>query len=150
MAKVIESFYSKIAGISHKNPDGTSRQNIIKQCRRKEHLLLIREPDNPHSENGTAIKVCRTTGEQLGYINSHVSSEVAPQIDRGVHFDAIISDLTGQGRETRGCNILIRKHGDQDKASEIQANARKAAIVNFLAVAGVLLVLAIIGTFVAN
>src|SRR5580704_1776547 len=59
------SFYTKIAGVTHRNEDRKSRQRLITQCRIGEELTLQREPDNPVDPR--AIKVLRVTGEQLGY-----------------------------------------------------------------------------------
>jgi hypothetical protein len=58
-------FYEQVHGIKFKNTDGTSRQEIIKDCREGEELALVPEPDNPFDPG--AVKVCRKNGEQLGY-----------------------------------------------------------------------------------
>lgn len=101
-------FYSKIVGVTYKNRDGSSRQNIIKRCSVGELLELIREPKNEHDPN--ALKICRQNGEQLGYIGAEQAEELAPLMDSGKRVTATISDLTGGvGNESRGVNILISK-----------------------------------------
>jgi hypothetical protein len=62
---VARSFKAQVHGINHGNPDGISRQKIISDCYTGEVLRLIPEPDNRYDE--CAIKVCRESGEQLGY-----------------------------------------------------------------------------------
>jgi len=58
-------FYTQIHGINHKNADGSSRQKIIKDCYEAEEMVLVPEPDNPVDPD--AVKICRKSGEQLGY-----------------------------------------------------------------------------------
>jgi len=103
------SFYTKVVGVTHRNPDGSSRQEIIRNCEVGERLHLVREPENPHDPS--AIKVCRESGEQLGYISADVAFRMAGEIDGGDKFVAWASDLTGgsEDRPTRGVNIKIDK-----------------------------------------
>jgi hypothetical protein len=99
-------FYTKIAGVSHNNPDGTPRQSIIKRCRSGETLRLVREPSNPYDSD--AVKVLRQNGEQLGYIPGHVvATGLAHDMDTGTRFKAVITDITGGGVKTFGVNIQI-------------------------------------------
>jgi hypothetical protein len=70
----------------------------------------VRDPENPHDKG--AIKVMRSTGEQLGFIPKHVSrhgdsSGLASQMDRGEKYYARITDLTGGGSKNLGVNIEI-------------------------------------------
>ena len=59
-------FRTHVAGVTHRNSDGTRRQAIIRKCSIGEKVDLVDEPDNKYDPN--AIKVCRKNGEQLGYI----------------------------------------------------------------------------------
>lgn len=114
------SFFTKIAGVTHTNSDGTSRQRIIGQCHIGEELRLEREPDNPVDPN--AIGVFRLTGEQLGYIPAHVaSSGLAKQMDEDYEPRCRISDLTGLDRPTRGVNIQV---GDRRESAFAERVAR--------------------------
>ena len=103
------SFHSKIAGVSHANPDGTERQDIIKNCKVGEVLLLLLDPDNPVSK--TAVKVSRVSGEQLGYLPSRLGGEVYRLLIKDQPVHAHISDITGGTSEapTRGVNIRVTK-----------------------------------------
>jgi hypothetical protein len=60
------SFRLGVAGESYDNPDGTSRQSIIRRCRVGEPVQLIPDLDNQHDM--LAVKVCRQSGEQIGYL----------------------------------------------------------------------------------
>ena len=100
------SFFTKIAGVTHRNKDRKSRQSLIGGCSVGEELILEREPDNAVDPN--AIKVCRMTGEQLGYIPAQVAaSGLTRDLDRGERPRCRIVNLTGGGGLTRGVNIEI-------------------------------------------
>ncbi len=107
---VLRSWYTSLAGVTKKNHNGRSRQEIIAECNRGEDLLLVREPGNPKDPN--AIKVCRLLGDQIGYISSEVAARMAVEMDGGKKFSAKISEITGgvRGKPTRGVNIEISIH----------------------------------------
>jgi hypothetical protein len=116
------SFFTKIAGVTHRNKNRTSRQRLIAQCRVGEELALEREPDNPVDPD--AIRVLRVTGEQLGYIPAHVAaSGLAKDLDRGERPKCRIVNLTGGDGLTRGVNIEIGEWPKDSHPSE-------AAILN--------------------
>jgi HIRAN domain len=102
---ISRAFHSKVAGVSHSNDDGGSRQLIISRCRVGELLTLTRDPTNPYDAN--AIRVYRGNGEQLGYLDRHVAAQLAPDMDSGINIPCCISDLTGGGEYTRGVNIYL-------------------------------------------
>ncbi len=58
-------FFSQVHGITHKNDDGSRRQQVIRGCRVGEELVLVPEPDNRFDPG--AVKICRKNGQQLGY-----------------------------------------------------------------------------------
>ena len=58
-------FFAQVHGITHKNADGTSRQDIIRDCEVGEELVLVPEPTNRFDPD--AVMICRKNGEQLGY-----------------------------------------------------------------------------------
>ena len=62
------TFRLGVAGESYDNADGTSRQRIIRMCSAGEPMQLVPEPENPHDNR--AVKVCRQSGEQVGYLPS--------------------------------------------------------------------------------
>jgi len=103
----IRHFHTKVAGISHRNPDGTSRQVIARRCARLEQLNLVHDSDNPHDPN--AVQVLRTTGEQLGFLPAHVAAQVAAGNAAGVRYGVYVSAITGgrRGAATTGVNLLV-------------------------------------------
>ncbi len=122
--EIVESFFTKVVGVTFDNPDGENRQKVISRCKEGEILRLLR--DSTISGHPNAVKVCRLNGEQLGYIRSELSLNLAPRMDRGMEVFAEIKDITGgeEGRETLGVNIevfsrgtLIRTEEDEERVN---------------------------------
>lgn len=68
-------FYSRVAGSSYRNTDGTLRRRIIRDCYPGEKLELVREPDNAYDPH--AVAICNQDGEQLGYLEARTALEVS-------------------------------------------------------------------------
>jgi hypothetical protein len=79
--KQAKHFFTKVVGVSHRNPDSTSRQAAIKTCHVLERLVLDRGEDNPRDAN--SVKVCRENGQQLGYLSSALAGEIVRKSARG-------------------------------------------------------------------
>lgn len=105
------SFYTKVAGVTFANDDGSRRQKIIPRCGVGESLRLVRYPDDPFDPG--AIAVLRRSGEQLGFIPAHVSrggdpSGLAAQMDEGAAYKCRVANITGGGPGLSfGINIEI-------------------------------------------
>lgn len=115
MSNPPKTFHSKVAGVTYDNPDGTGRQDLIRQCRAGDRLRLRREPDNRYDSN--AVAVGTDSGAQIGYLSSNLAAELAPLLDRGGRVDVEISEVTGGGDERAlGVNILMAVYGPDDDA----------------------------------
>jgi hypothetical protein len=71
-----KAFYTKVAGVAYPNKDGSKRARIIADCDVGTALELRPEPENKYDPNAVAI-VRLGLGEQLGYLESGLASEVA-------------------------------------------------------------------------
>jgi HIRAN domain-containing protein len=92
-------FYTKVAGTTFPNPDGSSRPAVIEACKTIDSLMLRAEPDNPFDPN--AIAVCRKNGDQLGYLDRRLAGEITRDIAAyGPRWVAIFRKPTH--RETTG------------------------------------------------
>lgn len=71
------SFHSRVAGVSFRNDDGTSRQAAIAACHAGEAVHLVCDPGNRYDSN--AVKVCRCDGRQIGHLptNHGLADDVA-------------------------------------------------------------------------
>ena len=124
-----------IKGVTYKNPEGSSRQTILRSCKKGDIVTLIRDPNNPY--DGNAVKVCVTSEEksgflsrilggkavtkQLGYLSRNLASKLAPLMDKGIPFYAEIREfrdsesteiyLSGTQKQTYlDCLIEITAH----------------------------------------
>jgi hypothetical protein len=66
-----------LAGVAERNGDGTSRQELVKNCRIGEPVMLIADPLNKYGRN--AITVCRSNGQQLGFIAADFAKNIGIQ-----------------------------------------------------------------------
>lgn len=69
-----EWFDGKVAGMTHRNPDGSSRQQIALGLAPHDELMLEAEPHNPYDAN--AIAVMTTEGLQVGFLEARLAREV--------------------------------------------------------------------------
>jgi hypothetical protein len=114
-------FHSKLAGVSHANDDGTSRQSIIRKLQPREMLFLYHDRDNRYDPN--AMMVCRKSKEQVGYLNRELAAEVVERVREGYRYALFVSSLTGGTPElpTRGVNVLLMACAPEATADEVQS-----------------------------
>jgi ribosomal protein L37AE/L43A len=84
-----------VAGVSHANRDGTSRQKIISRCALGEILRMVGEPTNPVDPN--AVAVVRLNGEQIGYLSRDDAADVVRGSQRGWLYLGIINWIGNDG-----------------------------------------------------
>jgi hypothetical protein len=60
---------TKVVGVTFDN-----RQEVIAKLHQGDRVWLDMEPDNPFDAN--AISVCRSNGEQIGYLNRHLAASL--------------------------------------------------------------------------
>ncbi len=87
--------FTKLAGVSHRNRDGTDRQQIIARCSAGEVLVLRHEEGNPADPN--AVAVFRENGEQLGYLSREDAEAVFGGARRRWQYSAVISAILDDG-----------------------------------------------------
>ena len=100
----MRSLFTKVAGVTKTNDDGSNRQQILQDWRT---LQLIRDPSNPYDRN--AVKICLSTGQQIGFLSAELAAEFAPKIDKGKRIEAVITEITGgiEENKTLGCNVKL-------------------------------------------
>ncbi len=119
--KVLREFYTKLAGVRQEQggvshpKDSMSPQLLLRKCRSGQELKLIREPLDKLDKN--AIKVCLSTGEQLGWINKDLTQRgLAEDLDRGTTVEAEISEVTGGAfSKLEGCNIKVTVYANRGR-----------------------------------
>lgn len=107
--EVEDHYVVRVAGVSHQNDDGSSRQEIIGRCKVPEILELRRQPNHRHDKN--AIQVLRQNGEMLGFIPKDEARLMAPQLDKGRRYVAVLITLDGGygHKRWRGAGVLVVK-----------------------------------------
>jgi hypothetical protein len=100
-------FYLTLAGVSHRNPDGTSRRRLIDECTVGDILTPVREPENPYDPNAVAVK--RRDGAQIGYLPARVAAEAVSAAKHGTVFLAAFrcQTLNPETGKTVGALILL-------------------------------------------
>ena len=109
------SVYTTVAGITHKNLDGSSRQKIAHRRKQGESLRLVRDRRNMH--NVYAIEVWTQgshggRGHQLGFIHADLAKVLAEHIDARAQITAKVAEVTGGGgmlwwKQPYGVKLLI-------------------------------------------
>jgi len=102
----------RVAGVTHKNRDGSDRQRILKSCRPGMRVVLAREPDNPVDMNAVAVRVAG--GQQIGYLAADVAKWVSPWLESGqVDFKCRIKSVepfeSDDGRTMLGAEITMTR-----------------------------------------
>ncbi len=96
---------TNVTGITHRNRRGMKRQLIASQCEVGEHIMFLFERGNPYDPY--AIRVCRSNGEQLGYIPRNEAREMRLDGESGCRFDAYILQIMGGTVEKPNFGILL-------------------------------------------
>lgn len=147
----LRTFHLQVHGIFHDNADGTSRQAILRRCNQGEELQFVQELDNPADPD--AIKICRLTGEQLGYCPAEHAAYLTEQLDLGWTFRVTIDEVYNFEDKPKklGCrlsvDVLTMAHGHRipigDKPPIAPVDPARNDLRN-----GFIAVLTIIGVFV--
>jgi hypothetical protein len=71
----LNAFYAKVAWTSHASAGGTSHAAAIEKCRTFDVLKLQSKSENPFAPH--AVAVLSESGEQIGYLESRLTSGTA-------------------------------------------------------------------------
>lgn len=96
---ILKNVKLKAVGVTFRNEDGSSRQELISKLDENAALFLVREPENQHDKN--AIKVMTLFG-QVGYIGKDYAAILAEMMDGGRKFTATVAKVD----EYNGINYL--------------------------------------------
>lgn len=100
--KLIESFYSALAGVTFEN-----RQSLVNNLYAGQQLVLQRMPNNPYDSNAIAVFEPNSM-QQVGFIRKYVAANLAPIMDRSDRYVTCkVKEVTGGGDLFVGINILI-------------------------------------------
>lgn len=101
---IVRDFHSKVVGVTFNNDNGTSRQEIIRNCKIGEDVIFKPTPTEKYPD---AIGVFNTQGEQLGNLNADLAAELKRKYPLNP-MSVTISNITGGGEDYNyGCNLHI-------------------------------------------
>lgn len=100
-----EEYKTKIVGVTFKNDDGTSRQEVIESCSEGDALSL----EHYYYKDEDAFKVTNVYGEALGNLKKELTEKLIGLYDIGTieTADVEILNITGEDKGTLGVNIKI-------------------------------------------
>lgn len=105
-----ESFYTKIVGVTFEE-----RQESIKSLVEGNQVSLIREPENTFDPFAIAI-YCDNL--KIGYLKKELANHLSKNLDEGIHYTGIISQVTGGDTKNYGVNLYIKKVGADNENTE--------------------------------
>ena len=114
-APVEFEYPARVAGVTKKNTDGISRQDVIAQLYEGDVLILEAEPNNKYDPN--AVKVCKPDGQQAGYISVGLAKSVSERLLDNQRVDCIITDFDTferRGEITFGLGIRLIFYKQRD------------------------------------
>ncbi|MEG6585593.1 single-stranded-DNA-specific exonuclease RecJ [Dendrosporobacter sp. 1207_IL3150] len=97
-----ESFFTKIVGVTFND-----RQVVIAKLTVGQQLSLKRDPLNTYDTNAIIVKT--VDGEEVGFLRSELSRELAGKLDSGLSYNCIVTDITGIQNSILGVNVRIYK-----------------------------------------
>ncbi len=105
-----QQFHTKVRGVSY-----AGRQDLIALLQVGDGLQLLREANNP--ADGNAVACLTEKGEKIGYLSRQIAAQLAPLMDLGATYEAVVEDVTGEEEQHRGVNILVRSLACRAEAS---------------------------------
>jgi len=101
-----KSYITEVKELAYKALPAKKRQKILAKCKVGEKIKLIHAPALYHIN---AIKVCRETSEQLGWLYGEIADEIAPQLDKNVEVKVEISKIVkGRMPFRRGYRCILK------------------------------------------
>jgi len=115
-----EMFYTRVAGVTFEG-----RQGVISRISPGTPVRLVREPQNPHDPH--AVKVVTGDGWHLGYLPAKLAGRLAPAMDGGARYEAVVSQVTGGG-EGRSLGLIVAVRRTATDGEDREARRRLAAL----------------------
>lgn len=100
--ELVKEIHTKVAGVTFKNSDGSSRQEMLSYCFDGDQLEL-----RPFTYKGAPAYAIFDGGVQIGNIPAETAQVIYDQAD-GLVIRAEIAEITGGDGLKYGCNILVK------------------------------------------
>lgn len=91
VVKAVPQVNAELAGVHHRNRDGSSRSEIARRwCVPGAALVLLREPENEADPNAVSVWVETRAAfgfirrrRQVGYLKARLAGRITPKLDAG-------------------------------------------------------------------
>lgn len=90
MSKLLKHTKTKVVGVSFRNEDGSSRQEIVSNLYEGENVSL----EYYEYKNEPAYAVIDSQGDQIGNLSKELAFDIYNKYD-GCYFDAFVLRITG-------------------------------------------------------
>lgn len=107
-----ETIKTKIRGVTKKNEDGTSRQDLIQELSEGDILEIDHEFDNRYDSN--ALVVLSPSSERIGYLSADIAERYAPLLDAGGMITGKVLQITGDEETSLGVNVQLTIHTPEE------------------------------------
>ncbi len=101
-------FYAELKDVTQRNPDGASRQRIIRDAVNQRDLLIL---ELPTRGSPGAVKVCTLDHRQIGHLPGVEGSSLLNRIARQYRFAAVVDEVSErevlEGHTRYNVNALI-------------------------------------------
>ncbi len=91
--------YTKVVGVSFYD-----RQQVINELSIGDKLFLKRDYKNEHDKFAIGVYF---NNKPIGWLSRALAMKLAPEIDNGLYWEAIVTDITGHNNDTKGVNIRL-------------------------------------------
>ena len=99
--RVRETIRTKVKGVTFDNEDGTNRQDILGRVFEHDRLEIEK-----YTYKGAPAAYVKCNGEIIGNLSAELAESLAERYP-DAEYEARITELTGGGERTIGCNIEI-------------------------------------------
>ena len=113
-------FYTKIVGVTFEN-----RQSLLADLQEGQELALKREKNNEYDPNAVAVYAQEN---HLGYLKREIARRIAPNIDEGIIYQAMVTQITGLNKDNLGVNIFIFRRQNTNFSDEQLCEQRRAQL----------------------
>jgi len=109
----VTGFYAKVAGVTYRNGDG----NESPRCDRQ--TWSVGAPGPParerQSRDPNAVKVCRLSGEQIGYLKRKLAAKIMEKARLGYRSSAFMKRVSGGDIHFASLIVLLASPGATDE-----------------------------------
>ena len=121
----VPSFNTKLVGVSFDNRQEHIKNISDNRLNKNNELQLKRQPENPYDKNAILVLY---EGKDLGFLNRDLAKKIAPKIDEGVEYKAVIEQITDSYENKNGyygVNVSVYTSEEENYTNAKKENRKK-------------------------